>query len=95
MTAAPLTSPVKLPEHWALELDGSGNVLLKAGDATGYALGWVTIDEKQRVYALGMCRPRANAGQPHPEFQGRGWRERLYLAAVKELDDALFPIKMA
>lgn len=88
-------SPVALPDHWTLEFDSRGNVLLRAGDATGVALGWVTIDEKQRVFALGMCAPFGRSSKPHPDYQGKGWKVRLYAAAVTSLRDALFPIKMA
>lgn len=88
-------SPVKLPTYWALEYDSVGNVLLRAGDAAGSALGWATIDEKQRVFALGMCRPHGRASEPHPEYQGRGWRARLYGAAVEALGEAVLPIRKA
>lgn len=93
--AATPSSPVSLPPGWSLESDRRGMILVRANDAHGGALGWVTIDEAERAFALGICGPFGRASKPHPDYQGRGWRVRLYGAAIKELQDALFPIKMA
>lgn len=92
-TAVPV-SPVALPANWALEYDSMGNVVLRAGDPAGGALGYATIDERLRAFALGMCQPRVES-RGHPEYQGRGWRARLYFAAVETLGEAVLPLRKA
>lgn len=91
MSATPVL-PIALPELWASEFDGfSGNVVLCAKDAAGNALGFATVDESRRVFALGVCRPYGKASAPAPEYQGFGWRKRLYTGAVQVLQEALAP----
>ena len=85
--------PVSLPGHWESEFDSAGNVVLCARDATGSARGFATIDERRRVFALGMCRPYGRASEPAPEFQGRGWRERLFAGAIQTLQEAVGPLE--
>lgn len=41
--------------------------------------GFVTIDMKRRLFALGMCQPRGN---PDPAFAGRNWKVALINAAI-------------
>lgn len=60
--ADPIVLPVSLPPHWRTERDSVGNVLLEACDGNGGRLGWVTVDERGRCFALGM--PSKRAGKP-------------------------------
>ena len=66
-----------LPEGWTREeLRGYGVFLEWPGH------GAVTVDEKVRGFALGICPVRSGG-----DYSGHGWKERLYADAIKALQD--------
>lgn len=72
-----------LPEDWTREeIRGYGIVLEWLGH------GCVTVDEDRRGFALGMCPVRERG-----DYTGKGWRERLYAAAINALQDVFLKTK--
>ncbi len=65
-----------VPAGWQVEPYGTPGVWVLS---PGKFQGFVTIDMKRRLFALGMGQPRGN---PDPAFAGRNWKVALVNAAV-------------
>ena len=83
-----------LPPRWTAELQSDGTVLIvgKSDDASRQYIpdGYVTVSESLRNFALGLSPPHCKK-----DYQGRGWRTRLYTDAVRALQAALEPVSIS
>lgn len=79
--------PAELPHGWIAEAYRPNEVLITAVDEDGRALGSITVDESVRGFALGCCQVRSH--QQMQDATGRGWKQRLYEAAIAELERAI------
>lgn len=79
--------PVALPPSWRAELSKTYGTVITAVDAAGRDVGYVTVDETVRNFALGVVRPRRL--QRGAEPTGRGWKAQLYEAAIARLREAI------
>lgn len=75
--------PIELPAGWSIDTHPTFGTLITARQGFG-ALGYVTIDEQQRSFELGISAVRCVR-----PYIGRGWREKLYSAAVTALKSAI------
>ena len=74
--------PVKLPQGWLAEQSRSYGTIITAVASDGCHLGYVTVDEKARGFALGISPVRVPFDL---KPGGRGWREKLYKDAIARL----------
>ena len=76
----------KLPEGWSKQPGAQAtSFVLQAPRIEGKTVsGFVTVDEKQRGYALGCF---SNV-QPMP-YSGRDWKTKLYADAADALEQAI------
>lgn len=65
-----------VPAGWQVEPYGTPGVYVLS---PGSHQGFVSVDMKRRLFALGMCQPR---GTPDAAFVGRNWKAALVHAAV-------------
>lgn len=73
--------PIELPAGWRATSDQRG-VVIDAVDVDGRMQGSVTVCEKVRGFALGVCSVRRPA---ESRYVGRGWQVKLYSDAVTSL----------
>lgn len=79
MESAELISRL-LPTGWIVEVDVSHGVILCAAEKRGF----VTVDERQRGFTLGISVVRKRG-----MYFGRNWKARLYLDAIAALNAAI------
>jgi hypothetical protein len=74
---------IQLPEGWKKEDAPALGVVVSAPANFGGG-GHVTIDEKRRNFTLGQCQVFRRG-----DYEGRGWKERLYNDAISHLKSVL------
>jgi hypothetical protein len=79
--------PADLPLGWKAESSKTYGTVITAVDEKGREMGYVTVDETVRNFALGVARPRRL--QHGAEPTGRGWKAQLYKAAIACLREAI------
>ena len=79
--------PAQLPPCWFAEACRPHEVLITAVGEDGRAVGSITVNETVRGFALGCCQVRRH--QQMQDATGRGWKQRLYEAAIAELERAI------
>lgn len=82
--------PAGLPAAWtaeAIEDRRSHEVLITAFDSSGVQLGFVTVNETVRGFALGYCQ--VHRDRQIANATGQGWKQRLYAAAIADLQRAV------
>ncbi|CAG9229134.1 hypothetical protein [Burkholderia vietnamiensis] len=77
--------PITLPEGWTSEPYGEEDVVILVAPKRA---GYVSVSEKRRNYTLGMGMPRKSAIGP-VAYSGRGWKAKLFTAALESLQRAL------
>lgn len=87
MTWTKVNVPAELPPGWFAEAYRPHEVLITAVSEDGRSVGSVTVDETVRGFALGYCQVRRH--QQMQDATGRGWKQRLYEAAIAELERAI------
>lgn len=79
--------PADLPPGWLAESYRAHEVLITAVGEDGQQIGSVSVNETVRGFALGYCQVRRH--QQMQDATGRGWKQRLYEAAIAELERAI------
>ncbi|WP_148095546.1 hypothetical protein [Burkholderia contaminans] len=77
--------PITLPEGWTVEPYGLEDAVTIVAPGRN---GFVTVAEKRRNFMLGTGLPRRNA-LGTITYGGRGWRAKLFTAALEALQRAL------
>lgn len=71
------------PQGWTVE---SPDWLPDCVVIGNQALGWVTVDMKNRFFGLGTGKPRRwSCLESNPGFSGKGWQRRILDAAEQYL----------
>ena len=84
-----------LPPRWTAVRQSDGTVRIAGFSAMSRAAhkyfpdGYVIVSESLRNFALGLSPPHCKK-----DYQGRGWRTRLYTDAVQALQAALEPVSV-
>ncbi|KVH64469.1 hypothetical protein WS89_04075 [Burkholderia sp. MSMB1072] len=77
--------PITLPEDWTVEPYGVEDAVTIVAPGRS---GFVTVAEKRRNFMLGTGLPRRSA-LGSINYSGRGWRAKLFTAAVESLQRAI------
>lgn len=79
--------PAELPPGWFAESYRDHEVIITAVGEDGQKIGSVSVNETVRGFALGYCQVLRH--QQMQDATGRGWKQRLYEAAIAELERAI------